>query len=128
VVLAVAVAVVGVLFARERAAHEDTRRALRAESARAAQLDRDLTAVRAERADLEKKLTAAEAHVLSPEAKLAIANCVRAYATAERVLEEARSRGASSGSVTFITPGAGLGTDSVAKLCSAAEPYLAKLD
>jgi hypothetical protein len=125
-VLAIAVAAVAVMFARERSAHDDTRRALRAEAARAAQLERDLAAVRAERAEFEKKLAAAEAQVLSTDAKAAIANCVKFYATLERAVEDAERNGVTSGGVElvpFVVPENG----SPLKVCDAAEKYLAKI-
>jgi hypothetical protein len=125
-VLAIAVAIVGVLFVRERSAHDDARRALRTEAARAAQLERDLAAVRAERAELEKKLAASEAQVLSAEAKAAISSCVKLYATLERAIEGAERDGVVSGEVQWapiVIPENG----SVAKVCAAAEQYLAKL-
>jgi hypothetical protein len=125
-VLAIAVAVVGVLFVRERSAHDDDRRALRAEVARAAQFERDLAAARAERAEFEKKVAAAEAQVLSAEAKTAIANCVKAYALVERVMADAQRDGAASGSVQFMVPVTPEG-GSAGKVCTAAEQYLGKI-
>jgi hypothetical protein len=126
-VLAIAVAVLGVSFVRESSAHDDARRALRVETARAAQFERDLAAVRAERAELEKKLAAAEAQVLSADAKAAIANCVKVYAMLERVMEDAERDGAASGGVELVVPFVVPENGSPGKVCGAAEQYLAKL-
>jgi uncharacterized protein HemX len=125
--LVIAVAVLGVFLVRERSAHDDTRRALRAEAARAAQLDRDLAEVRAAKAEAEKKLAAAEAQLLSPEAKAAIANCVKVYATLEKVMEEADRNGSASGGVEIIVPVTGPGIGASGNVCVAAEPHLAKI-
>ncbi|GAA0956969.1 hypothetical protein GCM10009558_075180 [Virgisporangium aurantiacum] len=125
-VLAIAVAVVGVLFVRERSAHDDARQALRAEAARTAQLERDLAAVRAERAEFEKKLAATEAQLLSADAKAAIANCVKLYATLERAIADADRGGFGSGTVEFA-PIVVLENGSPTKVCDAAEKYLAKI-
>jgi hypothetical protein len=123
VVLLVASIVLGVLFARERSAHDASDRDLRAETARAARVENDLAAVRTQRADLEAKLAAAEAQKLSPEAKTAITNCVKAYAEMERIMESVQQTGRGGGSFEFIVPAEG---DYSNKLCGAAEPHLPK--
>lgn len=124
-VLLVASVVLGVLFARERSAHDESDSALRGERARVARVEKDLAAVRAERADLEARLAAAEAQRLGPEAKLAISACVKVYAEIERVMAQAGATGRGQGSVRFMLPVAG--GDAPGAVCGAAEPHLAKL-
>ncbi|GIJ74006.1 hypothetical protein Voc01_089230 [Virgisporangium ochraceum] len=123
VTLLVAAVVFGVLFARERSQRQRAERDLAAQTALAAQRATDLDAVRAQRAEIERKLATAEAQLLSPEAKAAINACVKSYAVLEKTIEDAGRTGYGSGSsVTVLPAGAAPG-----KLCTAAEPYLAKL-
>jgi hypothetical protein len=86
VVLLLATAIFGTLFVRERSAHDEDRRHLRTQSARAAQraaaVAAELAVVRAQR----DRLARAESMALSPAAAAAIRACVQHYAELERAL------------------------------------------
>jgi hypothetical protein len=100
VVLLVATVVLGTLLVRERSAHEDDQRHLRAQAARsmqrAAALGAELAVVRAQREEAEERLAWAVNKGWSPEAVAALRACVRYYAELERTAGGAVPPGAST--------------------------------